>query len=156
VWWRLHMVSAALTSRITTLSAKGVLESLWLKGHLGRTIHPRSDGTDEAPFLEFFHANLRDHLLRGVMSAADRTPAAWRALDRLPAGAHDWDQSQQPLDKDDIRALLVHRQHVVERTGTSADEREMFYLLFLRDAEKSRPRLCEAAKECFVFSAVVH
>ncbi|HKE95511.1 MAG TPA: FHIPEP family type III secretion protein, partial [Povalibacter sp.] len=155
VWWRLHLVTTELTSRVDRLGQKCVLETLWLKGHLGRTLHTRADDKGEARFLEFFHANLRDHLLRDVMSLPHGTPPAWRALDRLAAAARDWEQMQRPLDRDDLRALMVHRQFVLEPTGTDSSEgREIFYLLFIRNADSTD--MCAAAKECFVFSAVVH
>jgi len=157
VWWRLHLVNPTLTRRIDLLEPGGILERLWLRGHLGRSIYTRPDGADPARFLEFFHANLRDYLLRDVMSRSGETPAAWRALDRLSVAAHDWEQMLQLLDRDDIRALMEQRQFTVERTGRKNEaERDVFYLLFLRDSEKARAKLCQSAKECFVLSAVVY
>lgn len=162
VWWRLHMVDASLTTSLSELGEFGVIEWQWLKGHIGRTIHTRSgdttdDGENTPQFLEFFHANLRDYLLRDVMSWAGKTPAAWRALDRLSAAAHEWQQTQRALDRDDIAALMAHREHAVEPTGmVNSGEKEVFYLLFVRDAEILRAGLCKAAKECFVFSALVN
>jgi hypothetical protein len=157
VWWRLHLVDPTLTRRIDVLEPPGVLEWLWLRGHLGRTILARPDGKDKARFLEFFHANLRDYLLRDVMSRTGETPAAWRALDRLSAAAHDWEQMLQLLDRDEVHALMERRQFTLEPTGRkNRPERDIFYLLFLRDSEEARPKLCKAAKECFVLSAIVH
>jgi hypothetical protein len=156
IWWRLRLVDPTLTRRIELLETSGVLERLWLRGHLGRSIHARPDATDPARFLEFFHANLRDHLLRDVMSRSGETPAAWRALDRLAVAAHDWEQRLQLLDRDDVRALMEQRQSTVERTGRkNGTESDIFYLLFLRDSEKARLKHCQSAKECFVLSAVV-
>jgi hypothetical protein len=167
VWWRLRLVKATLTRSVEELGPKGVLERLWLLGHLGRTIHARPDDRDPARFLEFFHANLRDYLLRDVMSYGGAelgipgrtggTPPAWRALDRLAAAARDWEQTQQVLPPDDVRVLMEHRHVVVERVKKDEEpERDPFYLLFLRDAERSRKRLCLGARECLVFSALVH
>jgi hypothetical protein len=157
VWWRLHLVDSALSTQIEALGPDGVLEWLWLRGHLGRTIHARPEGNDRARFLEFFHANLRDYLLQSVMSWTGKTPDAWRALDRLSAAARDWEHTQQPLDRDDVRALMDHRRSTVEPTGRkNSPERDVFFLLFLRDSENSRPQLCRRAKECFVFSTLVH
>lgn len=68
VWWRLRLVSPKLTDRANSLGPPGIRERLWLLGHLGRSIHARPLGTtDPAGFFEFFHANLRDHLVSGVM-----------------------------------------------------------------------------------------
>jgi hypothetical protein len=167
VWWRLRLVDPTLTRRVDELRPRGVLERLWLVGHLGRTIHPRPHLGDPARFLEFFHANLRDFLLREVMGpgGADlrllgrrrETPSAWRALDRLSTFAHEWEQMQQQLPYDDIRVLMEHRDVVVERIRWEQEpEREPFSLLFLRDSARARDSLCQAAKECFAFSALVH
>lgn len=167
VLWRLRLVRPTLTRGVDDLGPKGVLEWLWLRGHLGRTIHARPFGKDPARFLEFFHANLRDHLLRDVMNYGSAelripgrsggTPPVWRALDRLSAAAHDWEQTQQLLPWEDIRVLMEHRLVVVERIKQENEpERDVFYLLFLRDAEASQSKLCQAAKECFVFSALIH
>ena len=74
--------------RIDALGPKCVLETPWLKGHLGRTIYPRADDMGEARFLEFFHANLRDHQwLRNVMASPGKTPTAWGALDARGGGS---------------------------------------------------------------------
>ena len=167
VWWRLRLVDPTLTRRVDELRPRGVLERLWLVGHLGRTIHPRPHLGDPARFLEFFHANLRDFLLREVMGpgGADlrllgrrrETPTAWRALDRLSTFAHEWEQMQQQLPYDDIRVLMEHRDVVIERIRWEQEaEREPFSLLFLRDSARARESLCQAAKECFAFSALVH
>src|SRR5262249_33991751 len=113
---------------------------------------------------EFFHANFRDHLVREVLNGEkprargrqSKPPPAWRALDRLAAAARDWAQTQQPLDQEDVRALMEHKDVVGEhppKEGKNA--RDLFSLLFLRDAEELLPTLCLAAKECFVFSALV-
>ena len=125
VLWRLGLVSRDLARRIKELGPNGVLERLWLLGHLGRTIHPRRHGDDPARFLEFFHANLRDHLLTNVMNRAEERlgedqpgaagrrrrgmPPAWRALDRLREIARDWQQLQQPLLREDISVLMDHK-----------------------------------------------
>lgn len=180
VWWRVRLVKASLTRNVEDLGEQGVLERLWLLGHLGRTIHARPGGPrDPVRFLEFFHANLRDYILRDVMSYGGAelgisgrtggTPPAWRALERLAAAARDWGQTQHALPDDDIRVLMQHRHVVIERPKKIAAERlakqeegkdepfhPPFYLLFLRDAILSRTDLCKAAVECFVFSAVVH
>ena len=176
VWWRLRLVDPKLTRRVEDdLRLEGVRERLWLLGHFGRTIHPRPYLKDPARFLEFFHANLRDYLLREVMGQGDaelvlfgrkcETPEAWRALDRLSTIAHEWEQIQQPLAYDDVRVLMLHKHVVVEKVAPKdeelkpkddSEEPQPFHLLFERDAEKSRPRLCQAAKECFVFSALLY
>jgi len=167
VWWRLRMVDPRLTQRIDALRRDGVLELLWFLGFLGRTIHARSAGNDPARYVEFFHANLRDYLLRDVMArgGADldawgglaATPATWRALDRLSAFAHDWGQTQQLLPPEDVRVLMEHRQQVIETHPVPGeDQAAPFRLLFLRDRENVRAGLCQDAMECFVFSALVH
>lgn len=166
VWWRLRMINPTLTRRVDELRPQGVLERLWLLGYLGKTLHPRPYRGDPARFLEFFHANLRDYLLRVMgQGGADlelqgrrcETPLTWRALDRLSVAAHEWEQRQQLLPREDVACLMDHREVVVERTRREGEpEREPFYLLFLRDSEKARPQLCGAARECFAFSALVH
>ncbi|GGP78032.1 FHIPEP family type III secretion protein [Streptomyces melanogenes] len=172
VWWRLRMVKPQLTQRVDSLLKRGILERLWLIGHLGRTIHARSDDGEPARFVEFFHANLRDYLLRDVMArgrpgfATERpgredpgtgTPPAWRALDRLADHAHDWDQIQQLLQPEDIHALMAHRAAVVEPyPAPDGGGRLPFQLLFRRSHGREREKLIEAAKECFVLSALVH
>ncbi|MFF5081406.1 FHIPEP family type III secretion protein [Actinoplanes sp. NPDC000266] len=168
VWWRLRMVDAQLTRRADELGPDGVLERLWLFGFVGRTLHVRPYAGHPARFVEFFHANLRDHLLRNVMAriGADPeirrrrtgTPPAWRALDRLAAYAREWDQTHQLLPAEDVRVLMESREQVLERT-TRWDPKTApyFHLLFLREADNdSRERLCHAAMECFVLSALVH
>jgi len=167
VSWRIRLIDPLLTRRAEDLGPKGILERLWLVGHLGRTIYARPDDNDPARYVEFFHANLRDYLLRDVMGTGGAelgipgrsggTPPAWRALDRLAAAAHEWEQTQQALPHDDILVLMRHRDVVVEPLQRKGEpQTEPFYLLFLRDTERSRERLCIAAKECFVFSALVH
>jgi hypothetical protein len=167
VWWRLRMVHPDLTREAEHLGKSGVLERLWLCGHLGRTIHGRQHDGDPTRFLEFFHANLRDYLLRDVMSygvlearasgGVRGTPAAWRALDRLWTAAHEWDQAQQLLAPEDVRALMEHRAIVIERVrGSEGSEHDAFYLLFRRDSNETRAGLCRAARECFVYSALAH
>lgn len=167
VWWRVRMVDPRLTKRADDLRSEGIVEQLWLFGHLGRTIHARPHGDDPARFVEFFHANLRDFLLRDVMAqgGADldlprgrcETPPAWRALDRLSAYAHDWEQTPQLLPSDDVRALMEHRFAVVDNSRERGGEGgPPFQLLFLRDHVDTRARLSAAAAECFVFSALVH
>lgn len=162
VWWRLRLVTPDLTQTVENLGRQGVLERLWLLGHLGRTVHPRPLGDDPAAFVEFFHANLRDHLVATVMNyggedlrGAGRrggTPAAWRALDRLLVVAKDWKQSQQLMLREDVEALMRQKEEFVRKEGGV----EAFYLLFLRDNEEHRAALFQAAKECFAYSAVVH
>jgi hypothetical protein len=167
VWWRVRMVDPRLTKRADDLRSDGIVERLWLFGHLGRTIHARPYGDDPARFVEFFHANLRDFLLRDVMAqgGADldlprercETPPAWRALDRLSGCAHDWEQTPQLLPSDDVRALMKHRFAVVDNSRErGAETGPPFQLLFLRDHVDTRARLSAAAAECFVFSALVH
>jgi hypothetical protein len=188
VLWRLGLVRD-LARRIKELGPGGVLERLWLLGHLGRTIHPRPQGRDSARFLEFFHANLRDHLVANVMSRTEEPsgtepsggdllrrgmPASWRALDRLREIARDWEQIQQPLVKEDIRALMDHKEVFAERgfkvlredrspanrlphpQKLTEVEVENFYLLFMRDVEERREIHFKAAKECVAYSALVH
>src|SRR5262249_28278554 len=92
----------------------------------------------------------------GTSGLLGGTPPAWRALDRLSAAARDWEQIQQPLPPDDVQVLMDHRLEVIERVNVDDEERPPFYLLFIRDAEDPRNTLCEAAKECFVYSAVAH
>ncbi|WP_455359687.1 FHIPEP family type III secretion protein [Streptomyces sp. SYSU K21746] len=172
VWWRLRMVKPQLTERVDSLLRRGVLERLWLIGHLGRTIHARRCDGDPERFVEFFHANLRDYLLRDVMARGRPgldtevpategpgagTPPAWRALDRLADHAHDWDQIQQLLQPEDIRALMAHRAAVVEPYPTADGGRRLpFQLLFRRSRGREREKLIDAARECFVLSALVH
>ncbi|MFE2280618.1 FHIPEP family type III secretion protein [Streptomyces sp. NPDC059454] len=172
VWWRLRMVRPQLTQRVDSLQARGILERLWLIGHLGRTIHARPYGDEPARFVEFFHANLRDYLLRDVMARGRSgldvevpategfgagTPPAWRALDRLADHAHDWDQIQQLLQPEDIRALITHRAVVVEPyPAADGGGRLPFQLLFRRSRDGEREKLIDAARECFVLSALVH
>src|SRR5262249_54122196 len=133
VWWRLRLVSARLTQRVNDMGRAGVLERLWLVGHLGRAIYGRPGGNDRAACLEFFHANLRDYLLRDVMGTGTTeigirgrtagTPAAWRALDRLAAAAHDWFQIQQVLPADDLAILMQHRDVVVETSRADGEDK---------------------------------
>lgn len=172
VWWRLRLVSSPLTQRAEELGPKRVIERLWLMGHLGRTIHARPDDSptpdrDPAAFLEFFHANLRDYLLRDVMGTGSAEiavkgrsggmPPAWRALDRLASAAREWAQTQYALAPEDVAVLMQMRDIVIERPARGrAEERQPFYLLFLRDVPHTRERLCRAARECFVYSAMVH
>ena len=166
VWWRLRLVTPKLTRRVEELRPSGVLERLWLLGFLGRTIYPRDFGGQAARFLEFFHANLRDYLLQlmgqgGGEIALPRqrceTPSAWRALDRLSIAAHEWEQTQQLLPPDDVASLMEQRDITVEKNVREGESEEPpFFLLFLRDIEEARPRLCRAASECFAYSAVVH
>ena len=176
VLWRLGLVSRDLARRIKELGPNGVLERLWLLGHLGRTIHPRRHGDDPARFLEFFHANLRDHLVTNVMNRAEERlgedqpgaagqrrrgmPPAWRALDRLREIARDWQQLQQPLLREDISVLMDHKDVFCEPCSVPhlAGSRnvESFYLLFMRDVGDRRDDLFQAAKECVAYSAVVH
>jgi hypothetical protein len=166
VWWRLRLVEPRLTNRVENLKLPGVLERLWLLGIMGRTIYPREFAGQPARFLEFFHANLRDYLLSlmgrggGEIELPRRRcemPPAWRALDRLAAAAHEWEQAQQLLDADDVASLLEQREVAVERyVRGDGTEQPPFHLLFLRDVETARPRLCRAAAECLAFSALVH
>ncbi|MEU1260368.1 FHIPEP family type III secretion protein [Streptomyces chartreusis] len=172
VWWRLRMVKPQLTQHVDSLHPPGVLERLWLIGHLGRTIHARAHDGDLAGFVEFFHANLRDYLIRDVMARGRPgldsqvpdnegrgagTPPAWRALDRLADHAHDWDQIKQLLQPEDIRALMAHRAAVVEPyPAADGGTRLPFQLLFRRSRGKEREKLIDAARECFVLSALVH
>jgi hypothetical protein len=168
VWWRLRLVKPELTRRVNSLGQQGVLERMWLFGHLGRTVYPRPLDDDAARYLEFFHANMRDHLIGSVMSFggedAERsgrrggTPAVWRALDRLAAAARDWKQSQQLLLREDIIELMQHKDVLIEPIKGEGSDRqvESFFLLFLRDNKDDRDELFEAAKQCFVYSAVVH
>ena len=84
----MRMVSAPLTRRVDDLRREGVIERLWLLGILGRTVHARPLNNDPVRFVEFFHANLRDYLLRDVMGQGRSatglggryggTPPAWR------------------------------------------------------------------------------
>ena len=175
VLWRLGLVSRELAGQIKELGPRGVLERLWLLGHLGRTMHPRPQGRDSARFLEFFHANLRDHLVSNVMNRVEEPigleprgarplrrgmPPAWRALDRLREIARGWDQVQQPLVKEDITVLMDHKEVFTERTPVTRGDRtvevESFYLLFMRDVEERREIHFQAAKECVAYSALVH
>jgi hypothetical protein len=167
VWWRLRLVTPDLSKQVERLGKTRFVERLWLLGHLGRTIHARPYEGESFGFLEFFHANLRDYLLRDVMSSGTiavrsnrrhgGTPPAWRALDRLRAAAHDWEQIQQALAADDVQSLMEHRAIVIEKLRTGADgQDDTFSLLFVRDSRELRSRLCQAAKECFVFSALLH
>ena len=165
VWWRLCLVSPKLTERARKLGRHNFLEHLWLTGHLGRSIHARPLGTDEAGFLEFFHANLRDHLLNSVMNYGGGEqqegrrggmPPVWRALDRLTAAARYWNQSQQLMIRDDVKILMVQKDIFVETITINKEVVEAFYLLFMRDAPDYREELFESAKECFVYSALVH
>lgn len=167
VWWRLRLVQPTLTRRADDLRPKGVLERLWLQGYVGRTIYVRPHKDDPARFVEFFHANLRDYLVKEVMGQGGtdlslpgrraETPPVWRALDRLSIAAHEWEQTQQLLPHDDVAVMMAQRDVLVEKTKHEGEpEREPFYLLFLRDAERTRPRLCAAARECLAFSALVH
>jgi hypothetical protein len=165
VWWRLRLVDPRLTQQVDGRRAEGVLEQLWFHGLLGRTIYPRAAGSDPARYVEFFHANLRDHLLSEVMASGTTTrdplgartgaPAAWRALDRLAAFAQDWEQTQQLLPGEDVRALLEHRDVVVESHQSTGSHAGPFDLLFLRQQDEVRPALMRAAAECFVLSALV-
>ncbi len=165
VWWYLRLIDPKLTKKVDDLGPKGVLERLWLRGHLGRTIYARIVEKGVAKFLEFFHANLRDHLIKEVMNQGGEvayigrrggTPLVWRALDRLSNTAHDWDQNQQLIQADDVRIMMEHRMVITERVKREDKDENTFYLLFLRDPEQTRERLCQAAKECFVYSAIVH
>jgi hypothetical protein len=176
VLWRLGLVSRELAGRVKELGPAGVLERLWLLGHLGRTLHPRPQGRDSARYLEFFHANLRDHLITNVMNRVEEPtgleapgarplrrgmPPAWRALDRLREIARGWDQVQQPLVREDIAVLMDHKDVFTERstTITRSDRTvavENFYLLFMRDVEERREIHFHAAKECVAYSAIVH
>ena len=167
VWWRLRMVDPRLTRRVEDLAPQGLVERLWMLGFLGRTIHARPHGADPARYVEFFHANLRDFLLRDVMTHGGsdldlhgrrgETPPAWRALERLAVYARDWEQTQQLLPFDDVRVLMEHREDVIDAPQAPGESRQLpFHLLFLRDAEAARERLSLAAMECFVFSALVH
>ena len=170
VWWRLRLVEPGITRRASELGRQAALERLWLLGHLGRTIHPRPLGEDKAGFLEFFHANLRDHLLTNVMNRGGDDPSrhgprpgmpvAWRALDRLREIAKNWEQNQQLLLKDDIDVLMQHKDVFTEPISTVLDgkktEVEAFVLLFMRDADEERQSLLWAAKECIAYSALVH
>jgi hypothetical protein len=168
IWWRLRLVSGELSKQVDGLGKTRFVERLWLLGHLGRTIHARPHDGESFGFLEFFHANLRDYLVRDVMGYAGidarfsrrrgGTPAAWRALDRLWAAAHEWEQIPQTLTAEDVRSLMEHRAVVIERPPTGDDDvaAEPFALLFLRDSRELRARLCQAARECFVLSALLH
>ncbi len=165
VWWRLRLVSPKLTERAIKLGRQNFLEHLWLMGHLGRTIHARPLDTDKAGFLEFFHANLRDHLLTTVMNYGGEErlkgrrggmPPAWRALDRLTAAARDWKQSQQLMIRDDVKILMEQKDVFVETQSIDKKQVEAFYLLFMRDDKDYRNELFDSAKECFVYSALVH
>lgn len=168
VWWRLRMVDPRLARRAEELRPLGMLERLWLLGFLGRTIHARPHGGEPGRFVEFFHANLRDYLLREVMAhgGADLgfsgrrggTPPTWRALDRLAVYARDWAQTQQLLPADDVRALMEHREAVMEKYQVfdQAVPSPPFYLLFLQDRRAVRATMSEAAQECFAYSALVH
>jgi hypothetical protein len=175
VLWRLALVSRELAAETKRLGPLGVLERLWLVGHLGRTMHPRPQGNDAARFLEFFHANLRDHLLTNVMNRAEQLaaaeagdsrprrrgmPPAWRALDRLREIARDWEHVQQPLVKEDITALMDRKEVFTGRIQVTRGDRsvevESFYLLFMRDVEDRRDIHFQAAKECVAYSALVH
>ncbi len=117
VWWRLRMVKASITERVNNLGRQGLLERLWLLGHLGRTIYARPQGDDPARFLEFFHANLRDHLIRDVMNYGGQklriggrgVPRPVGGLDRLAAAASSWSQSQQLMLREDVRVLMEHK-----------------------------------------------
>ena len=168
IWWRLRMVDPLLTRRVEDLRPEGILERLWLFGYLGRTVHVRPHAGNPARFVEFFHANLRDYLLRDVMARGGSnvdirkrrtgTPPAWRALDRLSGYARDWKQTQQLLPSDDVRVLMEHREKVIERTASLGEEKPLpFLLLFLRESdEDARETLSDAAMQCFAFSALVH
>jgi hypothetical protein len=165
VWWRLRLVSPQLTKRVNTLGRPAVLERLWLLEHLGRSIHARPLDNDKAGFVEFFHANLRDHLVSNVMNYGGKErllgrkagmPPVWRALDRLTAAAQDWKQSQQLLLRSDVSVLMEQKDVLVEPINVDKNQVEALYLLFMRDAEENRRELFENAKECFVYSAVVH
>ena len=167
VWWRIRMVRAPLTRRVDDLRRGGVIERMWLLGLLGRTVHSRPLGNEPVRFVEFFHANLRDYLLREVMghgrSAAGvggrygGTPLTWRALDRLSVFAHDWAQTLQPLLAEEIHVLMEHRTEVVQAALVpDEDDTPPFYLLFLRDSSNARNELCRAAMACFAYSALVH
>jgi hypothetical protein len=166
VWWRLRLVSPQLTERADNLGRQGALERLWLLGHLGRTVHPRPLGTDKAGFLEFFHANLRDHLVTTVMNYGGEgrlqgqrrgMPPAWRAVDRLTAAARDWKQSQQLMLREDVQVLMEQKEVFIESIHVGKKTQiEAFYLLFMRDAEENRDELFDCARECFVYSALVH
>ncbi|WP_055713882.1 alpha/beta fold hydrolase [Streptomyces torulosus] len=184
VWWRLRLVNPKLTRRVHELGMTGVLEHLWMLGTLGRTVHVRAGGTRSAfagrpRFVEFFHANLRDHLLRDVMvhGGADirgfgrpgGTPATWRALDRLALYAHSWEHTQQLLSAEDVQALMEHREVVAESyaaagrgrgdardTRSAVDSTGHFELLFPRQDADARRALGRGAMECFVLSALVH
>ncbi|MDT0353611.1 FHIPEP family type III secretion protein [Pseudonocardia charpentierae] len=168
VWWRLRMVDSQLTRRIEELTPKGILERLWLFGLLGRTLYARPYGGDPARYVEFFHANLRDHLLRNVMARGGSdtdirrrrtgTPPAWRALDRLTGYARDWEQTQQLLPAEDVRVLIEHRDAVIEQITLPGEKPfRPFQLLFLRESSNEvRGGLIDAAMDCFAFSALVH
>ncbi|MGA7240769.1 MAG: FHIPEP family type III secretion protein [Bryobacteraceae bacterium] len=173
VLWRLGLVSRELAGRIKELTPHGVLERLWLLGHLGRTMHPRPEPHDSARYLEFFHANLRDHLVANVMNRVEEPagpgasrprqqrrgmPPAWRALDRLREIARGWDHVQQPLMREDIAVLMEHKDQFTERTPINGRpvNVESFYFLFMRDAEDRRENHFRAAKECVAYSAIVH
>ena len=176
VWWRIRLVDPSLTRRLQHLGQRGLLERLWFLGFLGRTLNTRPIGDQPERLLEFFHANLRDHLIQNVMNngrgewridgGKSGMPDVWRALDRLTAAARDWDQSQQILSREDIKLLLRQKEILVESIqeenseekehSQDAYEHESIYLLFLRDAEEVRDKLFMAAKECLVLSAIVH
>jgi len=169
VWWYLRLIDPTLTKKVEDLGPAGMLERLWLLGHLGRTIYVRQMESGIAKFLEFFHANLRDYLIKEVMNRGGEilqtgrrggTPPVWRALDHLARAAHDWDQSQQLLASEDIQVMMEHRNVLIEKTKweakESGGETDIFYLLFLRDPADAQNELCQAAKECFIYSAIVH
>jgi FHIPEP family protein/conflict system STAND superfamily ATPase len=173
VWWRLRLLAPEVAPEVAkltdSLGRQGVLERLWLLGHLGRTIYTRPLGTDKAGFLEFFHANLRDYLVGTVMNYGGRqglegrrrgTPDAWRALDRLTAAARYWKQSQQLMLREDVNVLMAQKDVFVEPIVIVVDGQEKpvasFYLLFMRDNEDNRAEFFQSAKECFVYSALVH
>ncbi|MFE1308061.1 FHIPEP family type III secretion protein [Streptomyces sp. NPDC058755] len=180
VWWRLRLVHPKLALLADDLQMTGIVERLWMLGTLGRTVHVRSGGArtglaGDARFVEFFHANLRDYLLREVMGqdGADiqglgrpgGTPAAWRALDRLALYAHGWEHTQQLLPAEDVQALMDHRDVAVQRVespgaerGRKSDAKDAlpFELLFVRQDRDERRELAKRAMECFVFSALVH
>jgi hypothetical protein len=174
VWWRLRMVDAERREQAERLRGSGVLERLWMLGLLGRTLHLRPgtrqdvNGEELGGFVEFFHANLRDYLLREVMAqggdgldTAGRivgTPPAWRALDRLAAHARGWRETRQLLSSEEVAALIEHHEVVVQPFATPTSDLHLpaqpFQLLFLRDDENDRESLSNAAMECFALSAL--
>jgi hypothetical protein len=162
VIWRLGLANRDLAGLTESLPPEDVIERLWLRGHLGRTLHPRPLGKDSSRLLEFFHANLRDHLLTNVMNRAeddDRRgmPPAWRALDRLRDLARDWEEVQQPLSPEDITVLMDHKRVFLGPVAVARDQTiESFCLLFMRDLGERRDDLVRAAKECVAYSALVH